>query len=205
MRSRALIVTFSVLVAVAAVAQKSAPTQTAPKEVEITAEPHHHLVLQNDYVRVFSVEVTPKDATLMHRHRHDYVYVTLGNAEISNEVAGKPAVKVTLQDGEAKFSAGDFAHIARNVGSTSFRNITVELLQDAKMRNEPSKWDNEPMKMQGGTQEILFVKDGMRASRVELQTAGFEPKHHHSGPHLVIALTDLELRAESPDKTALNM
>ena len=46
----------------------------ATKEVEITAEPSHHLALENNYVRVFKVEVAPHAATLMHRHRHDYVF-----------------------------------------------------------------------------------------------------------------------------------
>src|SRR5580704_7524773 len=45
--------------------------QTAT-EVEITAEPSHHLALDNEYVRVFKVEVAPHSSTLMHRHRHDY-------------------------------------------------------------------------------------------------------------------------------------
>jgi beta-alanine degradation protein BauB len=206
MRSHALVVVFSLVIPMAAFSQKSAPKQPSPQAVEITAEPHHHLVLENEYVRVFSVEVAPKDATLLHRHRHDYVFVNLGNAEISNEVEGKASVKVTLQDGEAKFSQGDFAHIARNLGATPFRNIAVEFLQDAKMRNAPSNWDSAaPMKIQGGTQEILFAKDGARVSRIEMETAGFEPKHHHVGPHLVIAITDMEVRAESEDKTVSNV
>jgi hypothetical protein len=32
--------------------------QTTP-EVQITAEPSHHLALENEYVRVFKVEVEP--------------------------------------------------------------------------------------------------------------------------------------------------
>jgi len=71
--------------------------QTAT-EVEITAEPSHHLALENEYVRVFKVEVPAHAATLMHRHRHDYVYVTLGDAHLSNEVEGKPPVEVKLAD-----------------------------------------------------------------------------------------------------------
>src|SRR5919197_2783922 len=84
-------------------------------EVEITNEGHHHLVLENSYVRVFKVEVPPKDATLMHRHRHDYIFVTIGASQVSNEVQGKPAVELKLQDGQTMFIPGDFAHIARNL------------------------------------------------------------------------------------------
>src|ERR1700740_1682119 len=84
-------------------------TQTS--EVEITAEPHHHLVLANDQVRVFNVEVPVGSATLMHWHHHDYIYVTLGAVEFSNEVEGKPPVILKLQDGETRFSPGPFAHL----------------------------------------------------------------------------------------------
>ena len=59
-------------------------------EVEITSEPSHHFSLENEFIRVFKVEVAPQASTLMHRHRHDYVFVTLGDAHVSNEVEGKP-------------------------------------------------------------------------------------------------------------------
>src|SRR5664279_4964352 len=89
-------------------------------EVEITAEPSHHLVLENESVRVFKVEVAPKASTLMHWHRHDYVFVNLGNAHVSNQVEGKPPVKLALSDGETRFVPGNFAHVAKNLGDQPF-------------------------------------------------------------------------------------
>ena len=178
-----------------------------PTQVEITAEPHHQLIFHNEYVRVYDVMITPKDATLPHNHRHDYVYVVMGAAEISNEVKGKDPVRTTLADGDVKFVEGGFTHVVRNVGATPFHNITVELLQDEKTRNEPaSKWNAEnAIRVQGGAEDVLFVKDGVRVARVQLETAGFEHRHHHAGPHLVIALTDVTLRSEAPDKSAANL
>jgi quercetin dioxygenase-like cupin family protein len=179
-----------------------------PPEVEITAEPSHHLALQNQYVRVFQVEVAPHAATLLHRHRHDYVFVTLGASEISNEVAGKPAVTLKLQDGEVRASDGGFAHIARNLAATPFRVVAVELLQDDQAHaTPPPKWDDDRSLqiLHAGTQEILFVKDGVRVSETELQVAGSVPKHHHTHPHLVIAVTDLLLRNDVVGKGASNV
>jgi quercetin dioxygenase-like cupin family protein len=179
-----------------------------PTEVEITSEPSHHLALQNQYVRVFQVEVAPKAATLMHRHRHDYIFVTLGAAEISNEVAGKPPVTLKLQDGEVRAADGNFAHIARNLATTPFRNVTIELLQDEKARTTPPPaWDDDRSLdvLHGGTQQILFVKDGVRVSETELQIAGSVPRHHHTHPHLVIAITDLTLRNDVVGKGASNV
>jgi hypothetical protein len=143
-----------------------------PAEVEITNEPYHHFVFENEFVRVFDVVVPPQDVTLMHRHRHDYVFVTIGAADLSNEVEGKPPLHLALQDGETRFVPGGFAHLVRDFASQPFRNITVELLQDEKARTNPAaNWDQERgLKVfTGGTQDILFVKDGVRVSEVDLE------------------------------------
>jgi quercetin dioxygenase-like cupin family protein len=183
-------------------------TAQTPSEVEITAEPGHHLALQNRYVRVFKVEVAPHAATLMHRHGHDYIYVILGATHVENDVAGKSPVTITLQDGETHFLTGGFAHIAKNLSDQPLRNITIELLQDEKARRSPPpKWDEERGLhiLNGGTEDILFVKDGTRASELQLQPGGVLAKHHHAGPYLVVAVTDLDLRSEVEGKPASNV
>jgi quercetin dioxygenase-like cupin family protein len=172
---------------------------TAP-EVELDAEPHHHLTLENKYIRVFNVEVPPHTETLMHWHRHDYIYVTLGSTEILNSVKDKPPVTVKLQDGQTGFTPAPFAHIARDLAEQPFRNVTVEILEDATLRNSTPKWDEDRSLdiLQGGTRQILFVKDNIRVSEVELQPGGIVPLHSHAGPHLLVAVTDLDLRENDP-------
>ena len=76
------------------------------QEVEITGELHHQLVLANDQVRVFNVEVAAHGETLMHWHRHDYVYVMLGDAKGVDSIKGKDPVNVSLSDGDIGFVAG---------------------------------------------------------------------------------------------------
>jgi quercetin dioxygenase-like cupin family protein len=197
MRSRRLLCAFLFL-AIMPVAQTAS-------EVEITAEPHHHAALENAYVRVFKVEVAPHQATLMHRHRHDYVFVSLGASEVENDVAGKPPATLKLQDGETHFTPGNFAHVAKNLADTPFRNVTIEFLQDEKAhQTPPPKWDEERglQVLQGGTKDIMFVQDGVRVSELDLQPGGVIPKHHHAGPHLVVAVTDLGLRSDVEGKPA---
>jgi hypothetical protein len=79
--------------------------QTA-KEVDISAEPSHHLG-RADYgcEQAFNVEVAPHASTLLHRHRHDYVSITLGAAHVLDEVEGKTPMELRLNDGEARFSS----------------------------------------------------------------------------------------------------
>jgi hypothetical protein len=100
----------------------------APVAVPIPKEPHHHLVLENSYVRVFRVSIPANDATLLHQHDVPYIYVALGPADVINAVAGKPEARIVMTDGQVGYSRGGFAHIARTDAGSPFNNVTIELL-----------------------------------------------------------------------------
>ncbi|MGA7927928.1 MAG: hypothetical protein WCA20_18310 [Candidatus Sulfotelmatobacter sp.] len=144
---------FFCLIATLLAAQATAP------EVEITAEPHHHLTLEDKSVRVFNLEVPAHTDTLMHWHRHDYIQVTLGDTEIVNAVKDRPPVTVKLQDGETRFSPASFAHVARNLTDQPFRNVTIEILEDETLRNSTAHWDEDRALdiLQGGTKQIRLL------------------------------------------------
>jgi quercetin dioxygenase-like cupin family protein len=174
----------------------------ATPEIEITAEPHHRQALTNAQVRVFNVDVPPDGEVLMHWHRHDYVYVILSDSEVVNTIEGKNPVDLKLHVGDTALLAAHFAHAAHNVSDQPFRSVIIELLQDETLRHSPAKWDEDRALniLPGGTQHILFVKDAVRVSEYELQPAGMVPTHHHAGPHLVVALTDYEIRSDQAGK-----
>jgi hypothetical protein len=103
---------------------------TSPQgPVPITEEPHHRLVLQNDFTHVYVVMVPSLDVTLLHQHDLPYLYVTLGPADLINAVVGKPEVHQVLQDGETHYSPGHFAHTVRTDSGMPFHNITIELVR----------------------------------------------------------------------------
>jgi hypothetical protein len=99
-----------------------------PQNVAITEEPHHKLVLENPYVRVFRVSVPNQETTLLHRHDLPYVTVSLGNNDFMNAVVGKPETGVVQKDQQISYSEGGFAHTIRPATGSSFNNITIELL-----------------------------------------------------------------------------
>jgi hypothetical protein len=136
----------------------------------------------------------------MHWHRHDYVYVTLCDSEVVNTVQGKDPVTVKLQDGQTGFLPGNFAHAARNLRDQPFRIVNIELLQDDKLRASSAKWDEDRGLdiLHGGTKEILFVKDTVRVSEVELQPAAAIPASSPSHPLLLIAVNDIDLDLTDP-------
>src|SRR5713101_4623654 len=79
--------------------------------VALTSEPHHHFAFENEYVKVFKVEVPSHEATLLHQHDRDYLYITLGDAEVTSAIPGKPEAHLKLTDGSVGFSRGGFAHV----------------------------------------------------------------------------------------------
>jgi hypothetical protein len=179
-----------------------------PAEVEITADPTYHLLLENGDVRVFRVEIGPHAATLMHRHRHDYIYVALNSTAIANQIEGQAPAILRLQAGEPTFCAGSFAHLMRNLAATPFRNVTVELMQDEQARKSPPPhWDEDRGLhiLEGGMQDVMFVKDGVRVSQTDLQPGGMLPKLHHPGAYLIIALTALDLKGETVGRGASHL
>ena len=103
-------------------------TLAAQTVVPITSEPDHHLVISNDYVRVFKVEVPPKAETLYHQHDHDYIYVAIGDADVTSTRLHEKPVEVKLKDGEVELSKAPFAHKATNNSDQPFRNVTIEIL-----------------------------------------------------------------------------
>src|SRR5690349_8917159 len=112
----------------------SAQAPEPPKAVAIKDEPHHHLVFENEYVRVFRVHVPAHNATLLHQHDVPYLYVSLGPANVVNAVQGKPEARIVMADGQVGYSLGHFAHIARTDAGSTFDNVTIELL---KPQGEP--------------------------------------------------------------------
>jgi hypothetical protein len=115
--------------------QNSAPQDALAAEVSavekqvvaLADEPHHQIVLRNDFVHVYSVSVPPLDATLIHKHDLPYLAVSLGATEVENDVTGKPGVRLSLQDGQVMYSAGGFAHAVHTDAGVAFRNVTIEL------------------------------------------------------------------------------
>ena len=117
-------------------AQQGAPSYlpeqnptTPPGPVPINEEPHHRMVLQNEFVHVYNVMVPPMDFTLLHQHDLPYLYVVLGPADIINAIVGKPELHQVLQDGETHYSPGHFAHLVRTDSGEPFHNVTIGLVR----------------------------------------------------------------------------
>jgi hypothetical protein len=96
--------------------------------VPLKSEPHHHLVLHNNFVNVFSVRVEPTDSVLLHRHEYDAIGIMLSDAEITVRAPGKPDSHQKVLGGQLRLQQAGYVHSTVVDGDTAYRNVTVELL-----------------------------------------------------------------------------
>jgi hypothetical protein len=123
--------------------------------VALDAEPHHHLAFKNEYVKVYRVEVAPRDAVKLHRHDTDAISLSLSDSLVTVHFPGKPDVQQKLTNGQIRLQARGFVHSTSVQGDTPFRNDTVELLmpQTGGRNGCAQVKANEPMHCEG-------VRDG---------------------------------------------
>jgi len=168
--------------------------------VAVDKEPVHHLVLDNERVRVFDVTVPPKGATLLHQHDRDYVFVTLGDSEVVNERQGSAPVTLKLKDADTRYVKGGFAHVAKNVADRPFHNITIEL-------KDPGKPLCGAADTPACEAPLVFATEHGHARLITLEPGMPTRAHAHPTPHLTVAIDDAvltdERNGESPSTVTL--
>ncbi len=166
----------------------------APREVPVAQEPSHHLVLENQYMRTYLVEVPPGKATLLHRHDNDYVFVVLGDAHISNEVFGQPPREQQVKDGDVNFAPGGFAHVARNLGPAPFRNVTIEVLRKSTssegMESSVGRVNGRPVTRE----QTVVATDAVTVTKLEIAPGANLARHRHDRDHMGVAVSALHLK-----------
>jgi quercetin dioxygenase-like cupin family protein len=101
-----------------------------PQQIDL--EPHHHVLFKNQYVEVMDVRIDPGDTTNFHTHAHDCIYIDLAQAQTQSQSKDKPwGATETSKPGQVEFDSDSqhpFSHQVKNVGSTPYHLISVELL-----------------------------------------------------------------------------
>jgi len=178
--------------------------QTAAAPVALKAEPHHHLVLENEYVRAWFFDIAGHEATLLHAHDLPYLAIALMPGDYTNAVAGKPEAHAQLDDGQLNYSKGGFAHVVRTDAGSPFKNFTIELLRpQGTLRNRCLKVLADapfdcPVEAAGKpaaempafeTDEIIVEAGGLAQGR--FYNAGAS-----ESPRLILVLSDSDLSLE---------
>jgi quercetin dioxygenase-like cupin family protein len=169
--------------------------------VPTSQEPHHHLLLENAYTRVYDVTLPPHQATLLFRDDSDYLAVIMEPGDVQNEVAGRSAGTGHAGKGEVRFVAAPITHRLVNKGDTPFRNLTIQILKKL-----PAQKETEPERGldigHGGLSDLVVDNSEVRVQDVQIAPGGMLHKHTHKFPFLVVALTELDLHNMPQGKPA---
>jgi quercetin dioxygenase-like cupin family protein len=175
----------------------------ADNAVPLSQEPHHHLIFQNDYTRVWDVNVAANESTLMHRHDQDYVAVIMTPSHVQNAVEGRPVTTGRAGVGEVRFTTAPMTHRLTDMSNTRpFRNFIIEILKKKAGKAGEEKGERGLEVGHGGLSDTVIDNDEVRVQDVQIAAGGMLHKHTHKFPFLVVALSDLELHNKPHGKPA---
>jgi hypothetical protein len=109
----------------------AAGTGTERDPVPVEREPHHHVVFENQYIRLLDVVVPPSEMTLFHTHSLDNVAVLLAETTLKNQNPSEDWTERPITHGSVGFRAGTkkpYTHRIMNTGSAVFHVMDVEIL-----------------------------------------------------------------------------
>jgi len=118
----------ALLLVVASPLAAQAPALDPSSAISIDQEPHHHLVLRNEYIEVHQILLPPGDSFKLHKHDRDEIAITISGANSIGVTPGKPPVPSTSQAGRVSYSPAPRIHLVHNVGATELHNVAVTLL-----------------------------------------------------------------------------
>jgi quercetin dioxygenase-like cupin family protein len=116
-----------------AVPAKTENTSKIPlkEPVPVEMEPHHHVVLQNQYVRVLDVLFPPGDPSLFHAHSNDNVSIALsGDKTHAQLMGGDWGASTAVVPGQVAFHKAQgqpYTHRVGSAGTQPFHVIDVEI------------------------------------------------------------------------------
>jgi len=118
---------------------------TGPLELQapvpVGEEPQHHVVFQNQYVRVMDVVFPPGYVSLFHTHSADNVAVTISGGRIRTELQGQQPTESEPVAGHVSFARAWYTHRIINIGATTVRFIDTEIIAAPPRANASSTGD----------------------------------------------------------------
>lgn len=171
----------------------AAQNTVEPAAVPVEEEPHHHVLLQNDWIVVMRVSIPEGERTLYHTHRPDRGAVELSKCFITQQkMNGLEGPPQPSEPGEISLTTADapVTHRVHNIGPGLFEVIDIEFLQRPQ---EPSK---------AAVSDVSAENPSARAYRWKLAPGATSPMHTHERPYVIAAVTGFPLKMTAPDGQA---
>lgn len=101
-------------------------SSSAPSLADVAG---HTLEMENERVRIFRLVLAPGQSSEVHLHALQGMSVVITEARIAVGLPGTEPETVTFKPGDYRWHEGGMRHSLRNVGSTTFEAVDIELKQ----------------------------------------------------------------------------
>src|ERR1044071_7368071 len=132
------------------------------------------------------------DQTLFHTDANDYLFVSIGDANLKAEVMGNQPGNLILKDGEVRYTKATITHRVANQAKEMFRNITIEVL---KSPGAQAGATNQP---QIPNHTLVLENDRVRVERLVLEPGQSIGMHDHLLSGLGVAAPPAKIGISAP-------
>ncbi len=138
----------------------------AGAQVPVSKEPMHHLILDNDHVRILDVHILPGDTSQFHIHQTPSVFLVLSNAKTGSQVIQEENHTATLFSHDGNIWFEGFYRMPRI--HRVWNNDTTEFhVMDVELPNNNYVAIDSPLRQQAFT--FLFEEKPVRAYRLSIK------------------------------------
>jgi hypothetical protein len=176
-----------------------------PIPIDAVDEPHHSMVLENEYVRVFSFELGPQKSTALMVYPNDNVEVAIsgGSLELTAYPHQAAAGVWEVPKGRVKFWYGRHPFQQRNDETVStYRSVMVEIKKASQQTYNCNSFDGNcfadydtvpPALEPDKTFAKSLDRDTVRMTDVQILPKEEWKSHLSKLPYLVVAVSDVDL------------
>ena len=172
--------------------------QAQQTAVPVEQEPHHRIVFQNKYVRIYDALIPPGDVTLFHTHIFDSVSIAVSGGKGINEFQGKPPIQLDVPTGWVGFSKATnapYTHRISNLGTTPLRFVGAEILSSSGSRGVPSALDTVP------GHKFVLENDLVKVYRLSVESKQSTGIRSRTLPWLRISISQSTISVQRPGKS----
>lgn len=99
-------------------------------QIPVADEPLHHVIFEDNQVRVLEIIALPGDTSLTHQHDYNYCYIAVKGGKLWLEDEGEKSREVNLPNhycgGKSELENNPFIHRFANIDTSEVRFFTVE-------------------------------------------------------------------------------
>jgi len=173
----------------------------ATKIVDLAEDPSATLLLENEYVRVWRVGLPRGGSTATHvHHRASLMAAMPCISSTSSEVWASTAhghASGELPERAEATLLDSGPHQLRNIGCARSETVIDVEIKGLSLGPQRGGIAGSKLAFEGSGFAALYEGTPV-ISENQLQAGASTPMHEHRGPHLSIALADVEMRSDAP-------